>query len=82
MCVNSGWKVRGRAAAHAESDKDDEESERAEAGPILKGGAEADAAIVENGQQSGQGQADDEVREKDRASGDAIEFHRVQAGKM
>ena len=46
--------VSGRAAADAQRHKDDEERERAEAGPVLKGGAEADAAIIQHREQRGQ----------------------------
>ena len=41
----------GRSFADAEGDKDEEECERAERGPVLEGRAEADAAIVERGEQ-------------------------------
>ena len=46
--------IRGRTAAHAESDEDDEERECAEAGPVLKRRAEPDAAIVQDGEQRGE----------------------------
>ena len=70
--------IGARPAGCAERDEDHEESERAEAGPVLKCGAEADAAIVERGEQRGESYADDEVREIDGVSGDAVEFDGIE----
>ena len=68
------------AAAHAEAYENNEKSEGTETGPVLKGGAEADAAIVQKRKQPSQRKSDDEVRQENRASRDAVEFHRIETG--
>ena len=82
VCVNSGSNIRRGAAAHAEGYENNEKSEGAEAGPVLKGGAEADAAIVQERKQPSQGKSDDEVRQENRAARDAVEFHESRPGMM
>src|SRR5713101_8423790 len=57
--VGEEWReVARRTLAYAKSDEDDEQGERAEGGPVLKSCAEADAAIVQRGEQSGEAEAD------------------------
>ena len=79
--MNSGGKVARRSAADADGDKHDKEGERAEAGPVLKRGAEADAAIVQHGEQRRERESYEQVRKVNRASGHAIELQRIQLGK-
>jgi hypothetical protein len=70
-----------RPLAHAECDKNYKQRESAEGRPVLKGRAEADAAIVQHGEQRGEGKADGEVRKIYGTSGDAIEFERIERWK-
>src|SRR5579863_7468135 len=72
------WKVTGRSFGEPERDEYDEEGEGAESGPVLKSCAEADATIVQSGQQRGERETDDEVRKINRATGDAVEFERIE----
>src|SRR6266516_3529151 len=72
-----GWSTR----THAHENEDDKENKRTEAGPVLERSAEENAAIVEDGQQRGQAQADDKMREIYGASGDAVEFDGIKDGK-
>src|SRR5258708_4618484 len=70
--------VARRTLAYAKSDEDSKQGQRAESGPVLKSRAEADAAIVQRGEQRGESKADDEVRKKDWASGNAVDLERIE----
>ena len=60
--MNKGGKLCGEPLPTPTRDEHDEERERSERCPVLKGGAEADAAIIEQREQPGKPKPDDEVR--------------------
>src|SRR5580704_19698236 len=70
-----------RPLAHSEPDKQREQRERAEGCPVLKSGAQADAAIVQNCEQPSQAEPDHQVRQVNWLACDAIQFDRIQCGK-
>src|SRR5580700_216062 len=77
--MSEEWReVVQRALAYADRDKNDKQGEGAEGCPVLEGGAEADAAVVQGGEQRREAETDDQVREVNRASGDAVDLDRIE----
>src|SRR5207245_10067826 len=59
--------------ARSESHEDNKQRKRAKRGPVLKSGAQADAAIVQHSQQRNQAESDHEVRQVHRPAHDSID---------
>ncbi len=74
-------KISWRTFAHSEAYKQHEQRQRSEGGPVLKRGAQADSAIVQQSQQSGQAQPDEQVRQVNWLACNAVEFYRIQRRK-
>lgn len=68
-----------RSVAEAEKGRDDEEDDYGRCDPSLENGARTDAAIVEEGDDQRERDAQREAHEKDGLTGDAVEFERIQA---
>jgi len=73
--------VARRSLAGAQSYENNKQSERTEGGPILESRAEADAAVVQRGKERGETETDDEVREINRAGGDAVDLEGIERRK-
>src|SRR5438876_4938438 len=70
-----------RPFARSESHEDNKQRKRAKRGPVLKSGAQADAAIVQHSQQRNQPESDHKVRQVHRPARDSIDFERIQRRK-
>jgi len=73
--------ICGRAFGNTAENEHDEECERAECSPVLKGCAQADTAIVENGEQEGESEADREMRKVDGLSVDLVKLDGIERRK-
>src|ERR1700691_1929386 len=77
--VSEEWRqVVQRTLTYAERDKNNEQGQRAEGCPVLEGSTEADAAIVQCGEQDREAETDDQVREIDRAPADTVDLDRIE----
>src|SRR5262249_31991378 len=62
-------------------DKHDKKHNRSEGRPVLKARAQADAAVVQKREQSGECETDDQPRKKDWLARDPVHLNRVQGWK-
>src|SRR5580658_3625377 len=77
--VREEWRqvVKG-TLAHPDRDKNDKQGEGAEGCPVLESGAEADAAVVQHGEQRREAETDEQVWEINGAPGDAVDFDGIE----
>ena len=73
--------IGGRSARDAQGDEDHEKRKCAERGPVLKGSAQPDAAIVHHRQQRGEREPDSQVRQVNRLSRHAVQLDGIERGK-
>ncbi len=70
--------ISRRAFADAKCDEEEKQGEGSERSPVLECSAEADATIVERGEERSERESDDEGRKINRVSGDAVDFERIE----
>ena len=76
-----GMKIGGSSPRGADAKQDDKEKEHHCGRPILKTGAQSNAAIIEQREKNGKGHAQQQARQEYRMSRDAVQFERIQRRK-
>src|SRR5712672_957273 len=74
-------KIARSAAPNADGEQQQEDEDHGGSGPVLKGGAQADAAVIEDGEEGGHGNAEEKAGQENRLAGNAIQGERIERRK-
>jgi hypothetical protein len=79
--AENGVEICGSAADGADADESDENEEDHARHGLLEIGAEADAAVVDGGEEQGKSDAENQTRKEDGLASDAIQRERIERGE-
>src|SRR5438045_701894 len=67
--------------SRAEGNENNKQRQDGERSPVLEGGAEANAAVIQQGEQRGESESEEQVRQVDGLAGNAVQGERIEPGK-
>jgi hypothetical protein len=71
-------KICGRTAPSTDGEEQEEEKNDGACSPVLKRGAEANAAVIQNGEEDGHGGTEEKARQENGLAGDGIQHEGIE----
>ncbi len=65
-------KIARSAAPNADGEQQQEDEDHGGSSPVLKGGAQADAAVIQDGEENSHGDAEEKPGQEDRLTSNAV----------